>query len=148
MTPRLRRIAVYRVLSALCARQWMAVEVVNNSALLERLTDARSESAAPVCQWRFVSIQVDPDRVFLSQRLLPHRVAGQPSIEPPHGDVLQALDSATSRAAHENGLANGAAALSDRLRAAAPVVAAAVRAGPYGGGGRGAAAVAEPATRA
>jgi len=50
------------VLSALCARQWMAMEVVNNTALLERLTDARSESAAPVCQWRFVSVQVHPPR--------------------------------------------------------------------------------------
>ena len=52
------RMAVYRVLSALCTRRWAAVEVVLNAALLERLTDARAESAAAVCQWRFVSVQV------------------------------------------------------------------------------------------
>ena len=67
---------MYRVLSALCARQWMAVEVINNDALLERLTDARSESAAAVCQWRFVSVQVHPSPITPAERLLPHRVAG------------------------------------------------------------------------
>ena len=54
----LRRMAVYRLLSALCTRRWAAVEVVLNAELLERLIDARAESAATACQWRFVSLQV------------------------------------------------------------------------------------------
>ena len=121
--------------------------MINNFALLERLTDARSESDAAVCQWRFVSLQVHHVFGLFSAWAV---VAAYHTASCHNAElvVLQALDSVTSTAARQGaGLFNGAAALSDKLRAAAPLVADAVRAGPYGGR-QSTATVREPATRA
>ncbi|KAG2496066.1 hypothetical protein HYH03_005985 [Edaphochlamys debaryana] len=46
------RVAAYRCLAALALRAWFAVEVVTTPDLLQRITNADSESGATACQWR------------------------------------------------------------------------------------------------
>eukprot|EP00879_Flechtneria_rotunda_P029188 GHRR01031468.1.p1 GENE.GHRR01031468.1~~GHRR01031468.1.p1 ORF type:complete len:508 (+),score=226.57 GHRR01031468.1:2668-4191(+) len=50
------RTGVYRCFSALALRTWLAVDVCNNSTLLQRLCDAHSESGQQACEWRHSSV--------------------------------------------------------------------------------------------
>lgn len=52
-----QRVAVYRCLAALAARDWMAGQVCGHAALLAFLCDPQSEASKQGCEWRHACVQ-------------------------------------------------------------------------------------------
>lgn len=52
-----QRVAVYRCLAALAARDWMAGQVCSHTALLAFLCDPQSEASKQGCEWRHACVQ-------------------------------------------------------------------------------------------
>lgn len=51
-----QRVAVYRCLAALAARDWMAGQICGHSGLLVFLLDSKSESSKQGCEWRHACV--------------------------------------------------------------------------------------------
>jgi hypothetical protein len=51
-----QRVAAYRCLAALAARDWAAAQVCSHEPLLARLADPRSESGKRGCEWRHACV--------------------------------------------------------------------------------------------
>lgn len=101
------RVAVYRALSALLLRDWMAVAVCSNAELLAFLLNPGSESGRQGCEWRHATVVALAGTIRL--------VVG------------------TAGAAAPGAAANGLGHYHAVLAAAAQRVDDAVAAGPYGG---------------
>ena len=51
-----QRVAVYRCLAALAARDWLAAQVCGQPQLLAFLLDPQSESSKQGCEWRYACV--------------------------------------------------------------------------------------------